>query len=326
MAQPDPAAAVKQLATEIKEKFDEAGMGAVEEFMDQMDDIVDKAKEGSGAVIKAAREQVEGIQKKIEEALADPKSLVPGGGLAACAASCYTKSVQTKLRAFGDDSSALVETLTKLAGDVQKPLKDLAEGLERAMSQLEGSVKALAKLPKLIARELEGKDSPDDIGKIDTAPMKKALAKSDLDGPLGALGGMKDMVGSAIEALKAGVEALEGFLTSAPDTVRRAFDMPGPLSLIQGVLMSKAPQLMTDLLAMVETLKGFSLKPVLVGLSSTQGSLGGLSAAQDTLKNPVEKFTDSAAGLVDQLDATVTAARMAGGAAGVMGAVAKMFG
>lgn len=123
----DLAAAVKQIATEIKEKFDEAGMGKVEEFIDQIANIVDKAKECSGAVIRPAREQVEGIRRKLEDALADPKSLAPGGGLATCTASCYTKSVQTKLRAFADDTSVLVETMTRLAGNVQKPTKDLGQ-------------------------------------------------------------------------------------------------------------------------------------------------------------------------------------------------------
>jgi len=321
----DPAAAVKQIATEVKEKFDEAGMSKVEDFMDEMDDIADKAKAGAGALIKSAEDMIDAMTKKIEAALADPKSLVPGGGMAACTASCYSKSVQTRLKAFGDDTSALVEALKKVADNVTKPMQELAAGLEQAMGQLEGSVKTLAKLPKLINKELEGKDSPDDIAKINTAPMKKAIGKADLDGPLGILKGMKDLVGAAIDALKDGAETLEGFLKAAPSTVRHAFDMPGPLRLMQGIIMSKAPQLMKDLLDMIEKVKGMSLKPVMDRMNGTKASLGNLDVS--AIKAPVEKFMESAEGLVGKLDGVVSGAKMAsGGLTGAMAAVGNMFG
>jgi len=308
----DPAAALKEISAEVQEKFDEAGMGKVEEFMDQMDDVMAKARDGPGMILKAAQEQVDGIQKKLEAALADPSSLVPsGGGVAACAAGYYGGEVAKKLRAVSDDTSGLVAVMTKMAEDVQKPMKDLAEGLEKALSQLEGSVKGLAKLPKLIQQEMQGKDSPDDIAKIDTAPMKKALDGGDMDGPLSAIGGMKDILEGAIAVLRSGAEALQGFLESAPGAVRHAFDLPAPLCALQSVLMSQAPQLMTDLLGMLDKLQGVSLQPVMDAMNGTMDKVANLDMEQ--IKAPVNKFMESAKDLVEKLDKTVSGAKLATG-------------
>jgi len=271
-----------------------------------------KAKEGPGALLKAAQDQLDVIQKKLADVLADPSSLVPGdGGLAACAAGYWGSEVAKKLSVVSDDTSGLVSTMTQIAADVQEPMKALGDGLEKALQQLEGSVKALAKLPKMIQKEMEGKDSPDDIGKIDTAPMKKALNAGDLDSPLGAIGGMKDLLDNAILVLKSGVDALEGFLQTAPGAVKSAFDLPTPLCALQSVLMSQAPQLMTELLCMLEKLQGVSLQPVMDALAGTQDKIANLDVEQ--IKSPVNTFTESAKELVEKLDKTVSAAKLASG-------------
>jgi len=308
----DPAAALKEISQQVQEKFDEAGMGKVEEFMDMMDDVMAKARDGPGALLKAAQEQVDSIQQKLSDALANPSTLVPGdGGVAACAAGYWGGEVAKKLKVVSEDTSGLVETMTKMAADVQEPMKALADGLEKALQQLEGSTKALAKLPKMIQKEMEGKDSPDDIGTIDTAPMKKALDAGDLDGPLGEIGGMKDILDGAIAVLKSGVDALEGFLSTAPGAVKSAFDLPTPLCALQSVLMSQAPQLMTDLLGMLEKLQGVSLQPVMDAMASTQDKIANLDVEQ--IKTPVNTFMESAKELVEKLDKTVSAAKLASG-------------
>merc|ERR1719446_842311 len=114
----------------------------------------------------------------------------------------------------------MAKNISKVAEDMAGPLKQLGETLEKAMSQLEGSLKALAKLPKLVAKEIQGKDSPDDIAKIDCAPMKKALNCGDVDTPLNSIKGLNDILGGAIEAVKKGIAALGEFITGAPDKVK----------------------------------------------------------------------------------------------------------
>jgi len=278
-----------------------------------------KAKEGPGALLSAALEQVDAIQKKLQAGLSDPSSLVGGsGGAAGCIAGWYGGEVAKKLQGLSDEASGLTETMKKMAANVQTPMQSLAEGLEKAVSQLQASVQSLAKMPKLLQKELEGKDSPDDVAKINTEQFKQALQGGDLDGPLAAIGGMKGLLGTAIAALRGGVEVLEGFLQTSPATVRGAFDLPAPLCALQSALMSQAPQLMTDLLGMLEKLQGVSLQPILDALMGTQGQIGGLDV--ETIKAPVSKFMESATALVEKLDQTVSAAKMAGGAAALANA------
>jgi len=321
---PDPAAALKKISAEVQEKFDEAGMAKVEEFTDAIDDIIDKAKDGPKKMMDEAKAKFEEFKKKIDAMLADPSSLAPGGGAMAGCASYYGKSVASKLGSFAEEASTMTASIAKVATDMEAPLKTLSETLEKAMGQLEGSLKGLAKLPKLISKEIQGKDSPDDIGKINTAPMKKALNCGDVDGPLGSIKGLKDVLGDAIDAVKAGVSALADFLMSAPDKVKDAFGAPPPLCFLTSVLMSQAPAAMTDLLGLLDKLKEIKLKSIVEMLDSTASTIGNLDV--DQVKTPMNKFLESAGDLVDQLDKTVTGAKLASNPAGALGSVGKMFG
>merc|ERR1719282_451768 len=94
---------------------------------------------------------------------------------------------------------------------------------------MESSVKALAKLPKLVSSEFQGKDSPDDIAKVDTEPMKKALAGGDVAGPLNAIKAAKDALGGAVAVIEKGVTTLQEFIDRAPGAVKDAFSPPFPL-------------------------------------------------------------------------------------------------
>jgi len=316
----DPAAQLKQISAEIQEKFDEAGMGKVEEFMDKMDDMMDKVKDGPGAIMKAVTDKAGEIKTTLEKALNDPASLAPGGGGLAACASWYGGAVVGKLKGFSDETEAVVAQIMKIKTDVEKPLQQLANDLKGAMDKLEAGVKALAKLPKLIMKELEGKDSPDDIAKINTGPMKKALNAGDMDGPLGVIGGLGGLVGAAIGVLAKGVQVLEDFISTAPDKVKSAFDVPVPLCFLQSVLMSQAPQIMTDLLGMIDKLKGVSLQPLMNSLNGSKDMIANLDV--NAVKTPVNTFVESATGLVDKLDKTVSGAKMGGGVA----KLGKMFG
>jgi len=321
----DPAAVLKQISQEVQDKFKEAGMDKVEDFIDTMEDIMAKAKEGPGDMLKGAQSQVDALKNKIEETLANPSSIMGDSG-AACIAGWYGGEVAKKLRSFGNETNGLVEEMKKMASNMAQPMKDLADALEKAVSQLEASVKNLAKLPKLISQEIQGKDSPDDVAKINTDPMKKALSGADLDEPLKAIGGMKGLLDSAVSALKGGMETMEKFLQSAPETVRRAFDMPAPLCALQSVLMSQAPKLMVDLLGMLEKLQSVSLEPVMKALNNTTEKVGSLDP--QAIKTPVNKFMESAKDLVDKLDKTVSGAKLAsgGGMPKMPGGMGKMFG
>merc|ERR1712192_76851 len=130
-------------------------------------------------------------KEKVEKIAADPSSAAPsGGGLMAACAATYAASVAKKLGAVGNDCAEVATKMSALGTDVTGPLQTVGDTLDGALQKMEDSVKALAKLPKLVSKEIAGKDSPDDVAKINCSPMKKALAGGDVDGPLDSIMGL----------------------------------------------------------------------------------------------------------------------------------------
>lgn len=312
----NPADAIKQIATEIQEKFDEAGMGKVEEFTDKIDDIIEKVKSGPKAIMEQAKGAFEEFKGAIDGALKDPSSLAPGGGAMTACATMYGNSVVAKLGTLNDEAGSLVSGMGDVAKSMEGPLGSIQETLEKAMAELEATLKGLAKLPKTVQTAIAGKDSPDDIAKIDTAPMKKAIAGGDVDGPLNSIKGLKDVLGDAAGAVEKAIASLADFIERAPGMVRGAFDVPPPLCFLSTVILSQAPKAMTDLLAMIDKLKEVKLQSIIDIFQNTTNTLANLDI--DAVKTPMNKFTESAGGLVDKLEKTVQGAKLSANPAGAL--------
>jgi len=235
----------------------------------------------------------------------------------------YGNSVVGKLSLIKDDVDELMKGLVTLATDVKTPIMKLAEGLKGAIAELEKSIKGLAKLPKLVAAQLEGKDSPDDIAKIDTSEINEALKVGDLDGPMGKIAAIKDVLKTVIDVLSGGAGKLEEFIMSAPEKFRTAFDVPQPLCFLQSMVMDAAPQAMKDLLELCKKLEAVSFEPILKVFNGAKDTVEGINV--DAIKTPVNKFLTEAKDLVGKLDKTVKAAKMAGGGGGALAGLKKMF-
>lgn len=317
----NPADALKQIEEELKQKFDEAGMSQVEEFTDGLDDIQEKLKKGPKELLEAAKDKLDEFKGKLQSALDDPSSLAPsGGGLATCA-SWYGNAVAGKLKDFSGEAEELAGQVTQMASDIAGPFQTLGETLDSAMDKLDASIKSLAKLPALVGTQIAGKDSPDDIAKIDCGPMKKAVAGGDVDGPLSSIAGLKDVLGGVVEIAEKGVETFQNFIDNAPDMIKKAFDVPTPLCFLTNVLLAQAPQAMTDLLEMVDKLKEIDLEPLITMCRGAAKSICGLDV--EMVKTPISAFQESAGPLIDKLEKTVKGAKMASNPAGAIGG---MFG
>lgn len=314
----DPGAAVKKIADELKEKFDSCGMGKVEEMVDKIEEIKDAASKGPGELVKKIEEAMKAFASKMEEVAKDPASLAPSGGLAACA-DWYGSSVAGKLTALGDEAKGMQEVVMKLATDIGDPMKKLSEVLGEAMKELESSLKALSKLPAEVTKLAGSVKGPEDVGKIDTAPMSKATDTSPIEGILTKITGLKDVLGPAVEAVKAAIEKIANFVAGAPDMIRGAFDVPQPLCFLTSVLLSQAPAAMTQLLEMVDNLKSVDMEPLLKMLNDTSDTILGLDVNQ--VKQPVADFGDFAKEKVEALEKVVQGAKAAGGLSSVTGAL-----
>lgn len=303
----NPADALKQISKEIQEKFDEAGMGEVEDFVDKLDDLVDKIKKGPAELVKSAEKQFAELKDKLEKVAADPGSAAPSGGALAMCAAQYGQAVATKLGKVASNASDVGADMAKLAENVTTPLKSVGDTLDAALQKMEDSVKSLAKLPQLVSKEIQGKDSPDDVGKINTGPMKKALSGGDLDGPLNAIMGLAGELSGVVDIIGKAVSVLEEFVGTASSQIKGAFDPPFPLCCLSGM----QPEALKDLLSMIEKLGQIDLTPVIETLRNASEKIGGIKV--DMIKKPVNTFLESAKDLVDKLDKTVQAAKLSSG-------------
>lgn len=320
---PNPTEMVKQVAKELKEKADAAGMDKVDGFVDELEAIKEKAKAGAGDILDKLKESLESFKTKIADALNDPASIAGGGGAMAACASWYGGAVCAQLKNLSSEVEELVKIMTSQATAVAGPMKEVGEVMGSAMTGLNNTVKGLSKLPKQVQDLADTVKGPDDVAKVDTKPMDKACDVSGLDGPLGALAGLKDKMGPVIDGIKAAAEKLASFITDAPDKIKNAFNIPQPLCFLQSVLMSNAPPLMKELMDKLELLKGIDLTPFVEKIGQMANTLTNINV--DTVRDPVTNFGSEAKGKIANLEKAVQAAKLASNPAGALGSMGKMF-
>jgi archaellum component FlaC len=324
MAMPNPADGLKEVAKELQEKFEEAGMGAVDAFVDTLDEIKDKAADGPKKIMDATKNQFEAFKKKVEDLANDPSSLAPTGGAVALMAKWYCNAVAQKLGALKDMIEDLVKQLVDMASKIAEPMGNVGTVIGAAMASLEKTLKKLSKLPAEVGKMAKEIDSPDDIAKIDVAPMKACLNVSGFESPLNDIKGLNDGIAKAISLVKDGLAALEDFIKNAADHIRNAFNVPFPCCCCTGSALAQAPQAFTDMMDMVEKLKGVQLGDLSSLLQKTADAIGGIDVA--VIKIPVNKFAESAAPSLDKLEKTVQGAKLASNPAGAIGGAAASFG
>jgi len=319
-AAPSPKDALKKISSELKAKFDDAGMDKVEAFMDKIEDLQEKVKTDPSTIMDQLKKMMSDLQGVLKKAAEDPGSLAPSNkGFAACA-SWYGKSVAGNLKKTADEVAKLTDSMTDLAKNMKTPIAEVSKTLGNVLKELENSLSKLARLPKQILKLGETVDSPDDMAKIDTAPMHKCLDISGIDKPLGNLVTLKDLVGKAIDAVKAGIRTLADFVMKAPDTILHAFDVPTPLCFLTQQIQNQLPQAGKDMLAMVESMKKIDLQPAVALMESIADTLAAVDVAK--IKAPVTKFAEGAKANVDDLDEQIKAAKLLqGGAGGKLGSL-----
>eukprot|EP00929_Paragymnodinium_shiwhaense_P021157 TRINITY_DN1386_c0_g1_i2.p2 TRINITY_DN1386_c0_g1~~TRINITY_DN1386_c0_g1_i2.p2 ORF type:complete len:327 (-),score=137.68 TRINITY_DN1386_c0_g1_i2:139-1119(-) len=315
MAMPNPADTLKEVSKELKEKFDEAGMGSVETFMDTIDDIKDKAAAGPGDALNAVQGKFDEFKGKLEEIIAKPSSLAPAN--MAMIAEWYGSAVAAKLVEFKATVEEMIKSILALAEQIMSPMKTLGETLGSAMAALEKTLKKLAKLPSEVGKMAAEIDSPDDIAKIDVDSMKACLDVSGIDTPLKSMGDIGGTLDSAIKLVKEGLAAVEEFISGAGEQIKGCFQVPAPLCFVTPCAMQAAPQPLKDMLDMVDNLKKVDLSSLVNMLTKTMDTLSGLDIAM--VKKPVDAFSKSAGGSIDKLEKAVMAAKLSSDPAGAIG-------
>mmetsp|Transcript_120458 Transcript_120458/g.225157 ORF Transcript_120458/g.225157 Transcript_120458/m.225157 type:complete len:314 (+) Transcript_120458:57-998(+) len=310
MLRPDPAAAIDQICKEVKEKFGQAGIDKVKEGMKSASDAVDKLKSGPAELLASVEKQVSQMKGKIHEMTEDPSQISPKRrrlDISGCGTR-YCNAVATKLDEVGKDSGRVARKMTESGKDLTASVKEASEKLRISLSVMDKSFKAMAVLPTVILKEVQGKSKPDDIAKINTGPMKKILAAGNMAGPLQEAGGMSNLFGEAAATAAGAVATFDSFIRTFPEKIEGSFSPGFPYCCMTAAL----PQQAQDILKMTDELKKIDLR-------SMVKSLEGASAKVSDAKKTADTFQQSVKGLVDKLDTTVNGAKMASGGASSMG-------
>jgi len=307
----NPAEGLKKIADEMKAKFDEAGMGSVDSFVDTLEEVKEMVEKGPAGILEKMQGLFNDFKAKMQELMDNPASIAPGGGAIAACGAWYGNAVVAKLGDLNKETEKMLQAVKDLVSQIQEPMDKLGETLKSAMSSLEGTVKKLAKLPSEVMSLADTVKGPEEVANIDTDPMKKCLDTSGISSPLDALAGLKGPLKSAIEAVKVGVDNLVDFLESVPDKVKAAFDVPMPLCFMTQMLLAQAPEAMTQLLDMVDGMKKLDMAPMKRGLGQVRGTICDLNP--ETVSEPVKKFAESAKEQVESLDKMVSGAKLASG-------------
>jgi len=189
-----------------------------------------------------------------------------------------------------------------LTKQMMAPLKAVDETLESAVMASED----LINLPNTV-RSLKV-DSCDDLAKVNTAPMKSCLDTRGLTVPLVQLTDLKSLINVVVEAIKAGIGALEEFVSMAPGTIRSAFDVPPPLCFCTATVPNQLPQVAKDMLAGVARLAMLDLQPIVVCFEVIYNVLAAIDVME--VQASAEKFAIAAEASVDELDKEVQMATM----------------
>jgi hypothetical protein len=321
---PNPADAVKNIADELKQKADDAGMGAADDFIGKLEGIKDQAKGGAGDIIDNVKKGIDEMKDKIQAGLNDPAALAGGGGALAACASWYGGKVCQELKGFSSEVESIGQIMAAQGQAVATPMKQLGTTMESTMEGLGKTVKGLSSLPGQVQALSDSVKGPDDVAKIETGPMSEACDVSGIEGPLNSLGSLKELMMPAVQGIKEAVEKLGDFITNAPDKIKAAFNIPAPLCFLQGALMPNAPPLMTELLSKLEALKSIDLTPFVNMLASLADTIGNLDI--ESVKKPLTQFGNDAKEKIQDLEKAVQGAKLASNPAGALGGMGKMFG
>mmetsp|Transcript_125186 Transcript_125186/g.389708 ORF Transcript_125186/g.389708 Transcript_125186/m.389708 type:complete len:326 (-) Transcript_125186:87-1064(-) len=310
----DPAAAVKAIAEKMKQDVAESGMDAAEAFVDKLEDLKERARSGPCDIMDKVKEIMSSFKQKLDDALANPASLAPGGGGLAACASWYGNAVVDKLKSLAAEFQELFDIMKAAAKEMAGPFKEMGNTMGEAMAGINGTVKGLMSLPKEVMALGDTVKGADDLKDVDTGGMKTALDTSGMEGPLDSLGGLKDKMGPVVTNMKGGIEKVNEFVGSAPNTIKNAFAMPTPLCFLTSCAMDQAPQIMTELLEKVKALAEFDFQSILDMLEGLRENVGNLDVSK--VREPVSKFAEMARGNIENLDKAVSAAKMSGGLPG----------
>jgi len=305
----DPAAAVKAIADKMQADVQESGLDQASQFVDKLNEIKESAKSGPGDIMDRVKGVMQEFKDKLDAAMADPGSLVPGG-MAACA-SWYGNAIVEKLKSIAASFEELFNKIKAAAGDMAGPFKDMGKTMGDAMEGISSTVKGLQNLPKELLRIADNCTGAKDVKDIDTGNMKKSLDVGGMSEPLDKLGGLKESFGPLIGSVKSGVDSVTDFIQEAPDKIKDAFSVPSPLCFMTSCAMNQAPAIMTEMLDKVKALADFDFEPVLTMLKSAEENMANLDTSK--VSDPVNKFAEMATGQVDKLDKVVQGAKMAGG-------------
>jgi len=296
----NPTDIVKKVADELKESADESGIGNIDKFLDELNNINEKAKNGPGDALDKAMACLDNLKDSMKNAMDNP---APGDAICAM---WYQEAIKSKLKALSDETENIAQSVKSQSTEIGLAFRDLSGTLTQATDGLATTTKNLTSLPNEVTAISESVSDAGDIVKIDTAHLEQACDISGIDKPLDEIASLKKKLGPTLaDPVNESLENLAIFIFSAPDKIKEAFQIPKPLCCIQAVVPS--PQPMQDILDKIELLSAINVTPVTEIITKTQDSLEG--ADVEVVKRSIASFSVKAKAKIDDLSKAIDTAK-----------------
>mmetsp|Transcript_31051 Transcript_31051/g.35373 ORF Transcript_31051/g.35373 Transcript_31051/m.35373 type:complete len:413 (+) Transcript_31051:77-1315(+) len=296
---------VQNVANALEENAELTQLGKVCDFLTQLEQVKTMVGDGPGNVLEQVECQLEDIQYAITEALNDPSSLSDGSQVAKCG-EWYATSVASKLQELSDETKSIMETATIQSKEVAETFSSLDENLEKNKNGIDYTAKRLTSLPEQVRTIANAAQKPSDLRDVDTEAMENACNVEPIDEPLNNLEEMKTVLSPCICNTETLLENLQNYIENANDKVKDAFKIPNPLCLLNSC-GSTSPQVMTNLLEKLDSLKAIDFQPLLQKITSISELMSSLDV--ETVKTPLTSFAEKAKEQVDILTTAVKGAK-----------------
>lgn len=299
---------LRELSGKLAAQQGASGVKKAKERLKELEDVQERAAASPGHILSEVSDALKSFIGTMDQAIANPKSLVPSGGLLARAGTYYAKRVAVQLAQLRTEAQEVLVALGKLSASVKATFAELGRGLRTALRDINRSLETMLTLPSGLEQEAAKVHRPSDVANIDLRGVKEALDLNVLTASLGELRNLKGALSPVFTSITQEVESLAAFVARAPDRVRAAFECKLPCCVL-GLVSSQAPVPLKALLERLEAVKGLDLRPLVETLGKTSGALGTLEV--DQVKAPLESFSKYALEELKPLEELIEAANEA---------------
>jgi len=304
------AAPVRKISQKFQQKYNDAGMPKVTEFVGELGGVKLLVIDGAASILIEVKRILDEAVSDMKESARHRRSLVPDGAN-------YEEWQKDEVVRKLTDLSKDFEKLSGSLDTVISPVRKIGEAIETESASLEQIVKRLSSITAKLSKISEVIKSSKDIAKIDVAGLSKILTTESkgIVEPLRSLASIHGGLARESEAVNQCVQTLLEFRSRTMGAIKEAFIVPSAYFWLRIACCAREPAdieapAQSVLLRKVGALNRLPLEGIKADLAKVHDFISSIDAP--SIIQPVETYAVSTQGVVKELDALVMKERTAG--------------